>query len=179
MGKFLGQPLWRLWGGYRNRVPLIAIGGYYGEPLGPISEEIASYQELGLAGIKFKVGGRTPAEDAARVEKARAAAGDDFLIAIDANQGYTVPEALELCDRVHDLDITWFEEPVRWENDRRSLRDVRMRGGIPVCAGQSELLAGGLPRPDGARRDRRLQLRLFLVRRPDKLAAHRRGRLYL
>ena len=138
IGRFLGQPLWRLWGGYRNRVPLIAIGGYYGEPLGPISEEIAAYQKLQLAGVKFKVGGLTPAEDAARVEKARAAAGDDFLIAIDANQGYTVPEALELCDRIQDLDIAWFEEPVRWENDRRSLRDVRMRGGIAVCAGQSE-----------------------------------------
>jgi len=143
VGKLVGQPLWRLWGGYRNRVPLIAIGGYYGEPLGPISEELAAYQEMGLAGVKFKVGGRTPAEDAARVEKARAAAGDDFLIAIDANQGYTVPEALELCERVGDLDITWFEEPVRWENDRRSLRDVRMRGGIPVCAGQSELSPAG------------------------------------
>ena len=65
IGRFLGQPLWRLWGGYRNRVPLIAIGGYYGEPLGPISEEIAAYQKLQLAGVKFKVGGLTPAEDAA------------------------------------------------------------------------------------------------------------------
>ncbi|HTW99609.1 MAG TPA: enolase C-terminal domain-like protein, partial [Acidimicrobiales bacterium] len=115
IGKFLGLPLWRLWGGYRKRVPLIAIGGYYGEPIGPIAEEIAAYRELGLAGIKFKVGGRTPAEDAARVEKARAAAGDEFLIAIDANQGYSTPEALELCGRIRDLAITWFEEPVRWE----------------------------------------------------------------
>ena len=143
IGRFLGHPLWRLWGGYRNRVPLIAIGGYYGEPLGPISEEIAAYQKLELAGVKFKVGGLTPAEDAIRIQRARAAAGDDFLIAIDANQGYTVPEALELCDRVHDLDIAWFEEPVRWENDQRSLRDVRMRGRIPVCAGQSEYSPAG------------------------------------
>lgn len=143
VGKALNQPLWRLWGGYRSRVPLIAIGGYYGEPLGTIAEEIAYYKALGLAGIKFKVGGKSPAEDAYRVAAARDAAGPDFVIAIDANQGYTVAEALDLCERIRSYGIRWFEEPVRWHNDRRSLRDVRMRGGIPVCAGQSEVSPAG------------------------------------
>jgi D-galactarolactone cycloisomerase len=143
VGKALGQPLWRLWGGYRNRVPLIAIGGYYGEPLGSIADEIAYYRELGLAGIKFKVGGNTPEMDADRVRQAREAAGPDWVIAIDANQGYTVAEALDLCQRISDLNVRWFEEPVRWANDRRALRDVRLRGGVPVCAGQSELSPAG------------------------------------
>ena len=138
VGKALGQPLWKLWGGYRNRVQLIAIGGYYGDPLGSIEEEIASYRELGLAGMKFKVGGRTPAEDFARVERARAAAGDDFLISIDANQGYRTEDAIEMSRMCADLDIAWFEEPVTWHNDRRSMRDVRYRGELAVCAGQSE-----------------------------------------
>jgi D-galactarolactone cycloisomerase len=138
VGKILGQPLWRLWGGYRNRIPLIAIGGYYGEPVGTIPEEIDSYRALGLAGIKFKVGGTTPEEDARRVTAARQAAGDDFVIMLDANQGYSPAEAIDLCRRVEDLAVRWFEEPVRWQNDRRSLRDVRMRSTIPICAGQSE-----------------------------------------
>jgi L-alanine-DL-glutamate epimerase-like enolase superfamily enzyme len=143
VGKALQQPLWRLWGGYRNRVQMIAIGGYYGEPLGTIADEVAFYRHEGLSGIKFKVGGRTPAEDAARVEAARLAAGDDFLIAIDANQGYTVNQALDLGERLEGLNILWFEEPTHWENDRRLLRDVRMRGRIPVCAGQSEYSPAG------------------------------------
>src|SRR5262245_20349187 len=29
VGKALGQPLWRLWGGYRDRLPMVIIGGYY------------------------------------------------------------------------------------------------------------------------------------------------------
>ena len=40
VGKALGQPLWRLWGGFRGSVPLIAIGGYYDDPLGTIEEEM-------------------------------------------------------------------------------------------------------------------------------------------
>ncbi len=143
VGKALGQPLWQLWGGYRNSVPMIAIGGYYHEPLGTIADEIAAYRELGLAGIKFKVGGRSPEVDAARVRAAREAAGDDFVLAIDANQGYTPADAVELCRRLDDVGVRWFEEPVRWHNDRRALRDVRLRTTIPVCAGQSELSPSG------------------------------------
>jgi L-alanine-DL-glutamate epimerase-like enolase superfamily enzyme len=143
VGKALGIPLWKLWGGFRNCVPLIAIGGYYGEPLGAIEEEMASYRDLGLAGVKFKVGGRAPAEDAVRVQAARRALGSDPVLMIDANQGYSPPEALELCRRLDGADVRWFEEPVGWHNDRRGLRDVRMRGGIPVCAGQSEYSPSG------------------------------------
>lgn len=143
-GKVLDQPLWRLWGGARNSVPMTAIGGYYGEPLGPIGEEISYYRDtLGLAGMKFKVGGRSPAEDAERVLSARAAAGPEFVLCIDANQGYTVPQAIDLAHRLEDADIRWFEEPVQWHNDRRALRDVRYMGGIPVCAGQSEVSSSG------------------------------------
>lgn len=143
IGKALGQPLWKLWGGFRNRIQMIAIGGYYGEPLGSIAEEMAQYQELGLAGVKFKVGGLSAREDAERVITAREVAGDEFIIAIDANQGYTVPVALELCQRLDGVGVRWFEEPVQWTNDRRSLRDVRHIGGIPVAAGQSELSPSG------------------------------------
>src|SRR5437660_215078 len=67
-----------------------------------------------------------------------AAAGDDFVLTIDANQGYTRAQALDLCERVRHLDIRWFEEPCIWSNDARDMRDVRAAGGIPVCAGQSE-----------------------------------------
>ncbi len=143
VGKALNVPLWKLWGGYRNAVPLIAIGGYYGEPLGSIEDEISSYIQLGIAGIKFKVGGRSTSEDAERVARARSAAPEGFVIAIDANQGYSVLEAIDLSRKVESLDIVWFEEPVKWDNDARAMRDVRMRGPLAVCAGQSELSPAG------------------------------------
>lgn len=143
IGKALNVPLWRLWGGFTREIPLVAIGGYYGEPLGPIADEIAFYKEAGLAGMKFKIGGARPEVDVERVAAAREAAGSDFIITVDANQGYTVQEALEFAWRAEGLNIRWFEEPVRWHNDRRDLRDVRQRSRIPVCAGQSEFSASG------------------------------------
>jgi D-galactarolactone cycloisomerase len=142
IGKALRQPLWRLWGGYRDRVPMIAIGGYYDSPRS-IAEEVEDLRERGLAGMKFKVGGLDAEADAARFREARAAAGKDFVLAADGNQGFTREEAIRFAQLVEDCDLYWFEEPCRWHNDRRSMRDVRTMGGVRVCAGQSELSAGG------------------------------------
>ena len=148
------------------------IGGYYGRSLEGIADEVAEWREMGFRGCKFKVGGRTPAEDAERVHAARAAAGDDFVLTIDANQGYTVHEALDLCRRVSDLGVRWFEEPCIWTNDRRDMRDVRVARRHPGVRGPERVLAGRLPRPDGGGRDRRVQLRRVVERRLHQLAPH-------
>lgn len=143
LGKELDIPLWQLWGGYRNTIPVNIIGGYYAAEDGAVRDEVAEWRAMGFKGCKFKIGGKTPREDAARLEVAREAAGDEFVITIDANQGYSLWEALDLCERVRDLNIRWFEEPCIWSNDLRAMREVRSRGGIPICAGQSEFSPEG------------------------------------
>jgi D-galactarolactone cycloisomerase len=142
IGKALDLPLWRLWGGYRDALPMIAIGGYYDSPVS-IAEEVEQLRELGLAGMKFKVGGRSPEEDADRFRQAREAAGPDFVLAADVNQAWTPEQAVRFVNAVSQFDLHWLEEPCRWDNDRRAMRDVRAKTGVRVCAGQSELSAAG------------------------------------
>lgn len=143
VGKRLGQPLWRLWGGYRDRLQMISIGGYYGAGDDDIRVEVAELRERGLAGLKLKVGGRSPEEDAARFRVARDVAGADFVLSADANQGWSPAEAIRFARLVEDYDLAWFEEPCTWANDRRAMRDVRYAAGVRVCAGQSEYSAAG------------------------------------
>jgi D-galactarolactone cycloisomerase len=139
VGKAARMPLWKLWGGFRNSLPMIAIGGYYDDL--EIADEMSQLKGMGLAGVKFKVGGRSPAVDAERVLRARKAAGSDFVICVDANQGYTYEEARRFVRLAADADIYWFEEPCRWDNDKVYMRDLRASTGIRVCAGQSEFSA--------------------------------------
>jgi L-alanine-DL-glutamate epimerase-like enolase superfamily enzyme len=142
MGKALGVPLWKLWGGYRSRVPVITIGGYYGSNL-TIKEEVEYLLKEEFAGMKFKIGGMSPEDDAKRFKEARKVGGDNFRIAVDANQGYTPAQAIEFSKLVADDNLLWFEEPCIWQNDRKGMRDVRYGGSVAVCAGQSEFSAAG------------------------------------
>jgi D-galactarolactone cycloisomerase len=142
VGKALDQPLWRLWGGYRASLPIIAIGGYY-DSEADLGAEVEALQELGLAGIKLKVGGLDVRLDAERVRRVREAGGAGFVIAADANQAWTVGDALEFARLVEDCGLVWLEEPCRWDNDRRAMREVRERSPVPVCGGQSEQSAAG------------------------------------
>ena len=143
VGKASGLPLWRLWGGYRERMPVNIIGGYYGRDLGGIRDEVSEWIEMGFRGCKFKIGQLTPEEDADRVRVVRETAGPDFVITVDANQGYPLAAALRVSSLIRELGIRWFEEPCQWRSDRRSLREVRARSGIATCAGQSEHSAAG------------------------------------
>jgi D-arabinonate dehydratase len=140
IGKATGQPLYRLWGGYREELPIIAIGGYYGadRTIDDLLEEMAEYEEMGLAGVKLKVGGRSPERDLERLAAVREAMGEDFFIACDANQGYETEEAVEFARGAVEYDIEWFEEPVVWHDQYAGMRTVRQRSTIPITAGQSE-----------------------------------------
>jgi D-arabinonate dehydratase len=145
IGKLLGQPLHVLWGNPRETVPTVALGGYYRErnELEGLAEEVAELKAFGIGGLKLKVGGRTPAEDEKRARAVRRAGGDDFILACDANQGWTRQEAIEFARRTADLGLRWLEEPCKWDNDRRDMAAVRQQGGVPVSAGQSELTRFG------------------------------------
>lgn len=145
-GKAVGQPLWRLWGGYRPTIPMIAIGGYYGTSEADIENELDFFRgEHGMVGMKFKIGGKPPEVDAGRLKHAKSLVDDDFMFVVDANQGYTVTEALRFLELIDgEVKLRWFEEPTRWHSDWRGLRDVRLKGNVRVAAGQSEWTRVGM-----------------------------------
>jgi len=146
LGKFHGQPLFRLWGGFRSAIPMIGIGGYYEEPGFPsIEQEIDAFVGHGMVGMKFKIGGRTPEVDAERLRRAVRTAPDGWVFIVDANQGYSARQAIEFISRASEfVELRWFEEPCRWPADKTGMRDVRMMGGVPVAAGQSEITHVGM-----------------------------------
>lgn len=145
LGKALNISLSKLWGGYKSKLPVLAIAGYYeeGKQLKDYETEMQRLRDSGLGGCKFKIGGKSPSEDADRVRAAFQVADDDFRICVDANQGWEPRQAIEFAKLVEDLDILWFEEPCKWYDDRRSMSLVRSVTGIPITAGQSEIGRAG------------------------------------
>ena len=140
-GKTFGKSVCTLLGGAHDRLPVISIGGYYmeGKTLADIGREMEQYRAAGMAGCKFKVGGLAPEEDFKRVDAARKAAGPDFVLAVDANRGWDLQDAMRFARLVEPLGIRWFEEPCHWYDDAAMMARLRQRTRIPITAGQSEI----------------------------------------
>jgi len=144
LGKALSQPVYKLLGGYRDRVPVIAIGGYLrkGASLASLEEEIEHYKAERISGMKLKVGSLSVEEDIERARTARKAGGNDFHLCTDSNQSWTLEEALTFARGVTELNLAWLEEPVRWYQQIEGNARVRTLG-IPVNAGQGEISRHG------------------------------------
>jgi L-alanine-DL-glutamate epimerase-like enolase superfamily enzyme len=152
-GKMAGMPVWRLLGGYRQRVPAYATGGFYAEGKGieELCAEMQAYCRHGFRAVKMKVGRnseiegsplRTSAdrdlcqvslrEDLARVQAVREAIGPDVRLMVDANGAWDVPTAIKMGRAMEALDIYWYEEPV-WPDDGAGSAQVAAKVGIPVA----------------------------------------------
>jgi L-alanine-DL-glutamate epimerase-like enolase superfamily enzyme len=152
-GKLAGQPLWRLLGGYRRRVPAYATGGFYAEGKGirELCAEMEGYLRHGFRAVKMKVGRNseiegsplramahrgtcevTLAEDLARVRAVRDTVGPEVRLAVDANGAWDVPTAVKMGRALEPLDIYWFEEPVS-PDDLAGSAEVSRKLAIPVA----------------------------------------------
>ena len=65
----------------------------------------------GFTAMKLKVGSRDPERDLRRAKIVREAAGDQARVMVDANQQWTLPQALDICQRLRAINPFWIEEP--------------------------------------------------------------------
>ena len=138
-GKLAGIPLYKLLGGYRDRVPTYVAGGYYepGKGLKELAAEMEESVRMGARAVKMKVGGATLAEDVERVRVVRDAIGPEITLMVDANCAYRAYEAIRLAKRIEPYDIFWFEEPVM-PDDYEGCRKVAEATSIPVATGEND-----------------------------------------
>ncbi|MDP6428574.1 MAG: mandelate racemase/muconate lactonizing enzyme family protein [Rhodospirillales bacterium] len=152
-GKALGQPVWRLLGGARSRVPVYATFGFPFFDREQIGEAAKLWVKNGFTGLKMTVGdGATKRrdeprpiaevikEDRERVRTAREAVGDGIDLYVDGNCNLDPFHAIELARSIEEFGITFFEEPIT-QNDARQMADMRRRTSIPLACGQNEGLS--------------------------------------
>lgn len=130
LGLASGLPLHRLLGGYRYRIHTsITVG------IGPVNEtvELARLRaRRGFRILKLK-GGLDPEEDVRRVSAVHDAV-PDVALRLDADQGYTVRQALDVA-RALAGKIEMLEQPTP-AGDLDALRQVREHSPVPILASQ-------------------------------------------
>ena len=65
----------------------------------------------GFKAMKLKVGSADPQRDVRRANIVREETGDGVKIMLDANQQWTLPQALSVCENLKQMNPYWIEEP--------------------------------------------------------------------
>jgi L-alanine-DL-glutamate epimerase-like enolase superfamily enzyme len=134
--KLLRQPLVKLLGQARGRVPVYGSGGFTSYSEKELCAQLAGWADSGIRMVKMKVG-REPERDPARVRAVRNALPGDIELFVDANGAYTRRQALRMAEAFAGCDVRWYEEPVP-SDDLEGLRWLRERcpPGIAIAAGE-------------------------------------------
>ncbi len=133
LGKVAGLPIYKLLGGFRDRMKTSVTIGIL-----PLEETVIKAKDLVTKGFKvLKIkGGKDVEVDIERITRVRAAVGKNIGLRFDANQGYSVEESLRLVEKTRPAKIELLEQPTPKEQ-LDLLGRVTSGVSIPVMADES------------------------------------------
>ncbi len=132
-----GTSLWRAAGGAQDRLAAYDTeGGWLHLSVDELVDGAVAAQRAGFGGVKLKVGKPALADDVARVEAVRAAVGDAFEIMLDANQCFTLDDAVRRARALEPSRPAWLEEPLP-ADDPIAHQRLAAATTIPIAVGES------------------------------------------
>jgi L-alanine-DL-glutamate epimerase-like enolase superfamily enzyme len=130
-------PLHHVAGGAQRRIPIYNTeGGWLNFTTDELVSNAVKARETGYRGFKVKVGQPHVAEDVARLAAVRRELGPDFEIMVDANQCFTLSEAIRRAKAFEKFDLAWFEEPMPAEDIDGHVR-LSQSTSLPIAIGES------------------------------------------
>jgi len=131
------EPLHTMAGGAQKRIPLYTTeGGWLHIETAALVEDALEAKARGFGGCKIKIGRPHVSEDVARLEAVRNAVGPAFEIMTDANQRFTIDEAIRRARCFTPIDIAWLEEPLTADDLMGHVR-LSQSTTVPVAVGES------------------------------------------
>ena len=145
LGKGCGEPVWRLLGGYRSRVPAYADGiGYTELTAEEMLKLVRKHAGLGFGAVKFHLANPDPDLALEKVRLSREMLGPDRKLMIDIHRMWHGRLAAEMARKFEPYDLYWIEEPVRADDELRFMRMVREATRALVAGGEGEPTLSGI-----------------------------------
>lgn len=76
-----------------------------------LRNNVIQAKDAGFSAFKLKVGSQDPQRDIRRALALRETAGEKALLMFDANQQWSYPQALHMCQELRSVSPYWIEEP--------------------------------------------------------------------
>jgi L-alanine-DL-glutamate epimerase-like enolase superfamily enzyme len=125
--------LHRYLGGIRNHMSVYGSSGWLSLSNEELLQECQWYASQGVNAFKVRLGHQ---DDIQRISLLRETMGEDFIIMVDANQRYTIHEAIDVANKISKYNIFWFEEPI----SSVSVEELTMLANkisIPIALGEN------------------------------------------
>jgi len=137
LGKKAEMPLFRLLGGYRDKIETSVTIGL--NPVDNMVEKAKDFVSQGFTCLKVKCG-MDPDQDIEVVLAIRSAVGPNIKIRLDANEGYTLEKALRVIETLEKLgaDIEMLEQPTPAKY-LYALKEVTAQCPVPIMADETAL----------------------------------------
>ena len=129
-----GQPLWRYLGGRHDQVAAYASGINPDDP----GRMVAAKAAEGFRAFKLKVGFGLE-RDLDNLRAVRELLGPQAPLMADANQGWTLEEALGMVPLLREFRLGWLEEPLRADRPHAEWQRLARATEIPLAAGENLL----------------------------------------
>ena len=139
MGKALETPLYNLLGGCcQPRIPLEWSVSMADEVETMIAESRRAVDEFGIRVLCLKMADRRGwRQDVKNFEAVRRALGDDIMIGVDPNTGWTMADALSAIRELKPLGLGYIEQPIA-RRDLKGMAEIRrVADGVPVMADEA------------------------------------------
>ena len=139
MGKALNVPIHKLIGGAcQPRIPLEWSVSMADDVGVMIAEASRAVNEFGIKVLCLKAADRRGwKHDVKNFEAVRKALGDEIVIGIDPNTGWSMPDAIAAVHALRPFGLGYIEQPVA-RRDYKGLAEIRREAqGIPVMADES------------------------------------------
>src|SRR5216683_8302253 len=140
-GEALNQPLWKLLGGARQRVPAYASGALRRNlSLDEVVAAAGRLKDKGFREMKTQLalpGDTSPAKEVERMVRVREAIGPDIKLMCDINQRWRPEQAIDIGRRVEDagVGLFWLED-VTTADDYPGLARISDALSTPVAGGE-------------------------------------------
>lgn len=136
-GKALQQPVYKLLGGFRDRIPTYYSGKLWRPySLEELAEASSQLVRDGYKAMKFRMGGEnTASKEIARMQVMRESVGDEVDLMLDINQGWDVNTAISIGKELDQYNLYWLEDPINHQ-DYEGLARIADALNTPVSAGE-------------------------------------------
>lgn len=131
-GKALGQPIYKLLGGYRDKMPVYASTTRLDKPA-DYADLAKQLKSRGYTAMKLHVRG-DPKWDVEACQAARSGA-PDFDLMLDSSGYYTRRDALWVGQELEKLNFYWYEDPIP-ETDVEGLTELTRMLEIPIAGAE-------------------------------------------